>query len=127
MDSDELLAIWDAQLALFSKIAAAAGIEARGEVGYRAAALAVAESLIQLPTVEAANDCIESDKNGARCFLHQAYELDWLINDTADMLLKSYHPIPSAPFYVLGTAVRQLLTQLRKASPEAFDGSARSL
>jgi hypothetical protein len=127
MNSDELIAIWDAQLALFSKIAAAAWIEASGEVGYRAAALAFAESLIQSPTVEAANDCIESDRNGARCFLHQAYELDWLINDTADMLLKSYHPIPSAPFYVVGSAVRQLLTQLRKASPEAFDGSARTL
>jgi len=127
MDSNELLSSWDAQLALFSKSAAAAWIEASGEVGYRAAALAFAENLIRLPTVEAADDCIESDKNGARCFLHQAYELDWLINDTADMLLKSYHPIPSAPFYVLGTAVRQLLTQLRKASPEAFDGSARTL
>jgi len=118
MDSNELLSSWDAQLALFSKSAAAAWIEASGEVGYRAAALAFAENLIRLPTVEAANDCIESDK---------AYELDWLINDTADMLLKSYHPIPSAPFYVLGTAVRQLLTQLRKASPEAFDGSGRTL
>jgi hypothetical protein len=127
MDSNELLAIWDAQLALFSKSAAAAGIEASGEVGYRAAALAFAESLIQLPTPEAANDCIEADRNGARCFLHQACEVDWLINDTADMLLKSYHPIPSAPFYVLGTAVRQLLTQVREASPEDFDGSARTL
>jgi hypothetical protein len=127
MDSDELLPIWDAQFALFSKVAAAAGIEANGEVGYRAAALEFAEGLIQLPTVEAANNCIEADRNGARCFLHKAYELDWLVNDTAEMQLKSYHPIPSAPFYVLGAAVRQLLIRLRKASPEAFDGSARTL
>src|SRR6266850_1082362 len=127
MDSDELLPIWDAQFALFSKIAATAGVEANDEIGYRAAALEFAESLIQLPTVEAANNCIESDRKGARCFLHNAYELDWLVNDTAEMQLKSYHPIPSAPFYVLGAAVRQLLIQLRKASPEAFDGSARVL
>jgi hypothetical protein len=120
MDQDTLLAVWDAQLALLSRIAVEAGLEAKGLAGSRRDAQTFSEALTRCVTLDAAIECVCSDPNGARSFLHQANEFNWLIYDRNQ-------PLPSlptrtfGPFPLLCFGVTKMLKRLEEFNPANFD------
>jgi len=120
MDQDALLAVWDAQLELLSRIAVEAGIEAKGRAGSRSAAQTFSDALTRCATLDSAMECVWSDPDGARSFLHQANEFNWLIYDRNQ-------PLPSlptgafGPFPLVCFAVTALLKRLEEFDPANFE------
>jgi hypothetical protein len=95
MDQETLLAVWEAQLELFLRVAVEAGLEAKGRAVSRIAAKTFSEALTRCVTLDSAAECMRSDPDGARSFLHQANEFDWLIYDRVQEL-------PSLPVGAVG-------------------------
>jgi hypothetical protein len=120
MDQDALLAVWDAQLELLSRIAIESGLEAKGRAGSRIAAKTFSEALTGCVTLHSAAECVRSDPEGARVFLHQANQFNWLIYDRNQ-------PLPSlptgafGPFPLVGFAVTEMLKRLQEFDPANFD------
>jgi hypothetical protein len=120
MDQDALLAVWDAQLELLSRIAVEAGLEAKGRAGSRNAAQTFSDALTWCATLDSAMECVWSDPEGARSFLHQANEFNWLIYDRNQ-------PLPSLPVSAFGPfplvcfAVTALLKRLEEFNPANFE------
>ena len=116
LDQDTLLAAWDAQLELLSRIALEAGIEPKGRAGSRSAAQNFSDALAECVTLDSAMECVWSDPDGARSFLHQANEFNWLIYDRNQ-------PLPSlstgafGPFPLVCFAVTALLKRLQEFDP----------
>ena len=104
MYQDTLLAVWDAQLELLSRIAVESGLEA----------------LAECVTLDSAAECMRSDPEGARVFLHQASEFNWLIYDRNQ-------PLPSlptgafGPFPLVCFAVTEMLKRLQEFDPANLD------
>ena len=120
MEQDTLLAVWDAQLELLSRIAVEAGLEARGCVVSPIAAQTFSEALTRCVTLDSAMEYLWSDPDGARSFLHQAKKLNCLIYDRN-------HPLPSlptgtfGPFPLLCFGVTEMLKRLHEFDPVNFD------
>jgi hypothetical protein len=117
---DTLLAVWDAQLELLSRIAIEAGIEAKGRAGSRSAAQTFSDALTACPTLDSAMECVWSDPDGARSFLHQANVFNWLVYDRNQ-------PLPSlptgafGPFPLVCFAVTALLKRRQEFDPANFE------
>jgi ubiquinone biosynthesis protein Coq4 len=120
MYQDTLLAVWDAQLELLSRIAVESGLEAKGHAGSRIAANTFSEALAECVTLDSAAECMRSDPEGARVFLHQASEFNWLIYDRNQ-------PLPSlptgafGPFPLVCFAVTEMLKRLQEFDPANLD------
>ena len=120
MYQDTLLAVWDAQLELLSRIAVESGLEAKGHPGSRIAAETFSDALTACVSLESAAECIRSDPEGAGMFLHQANEFNWLIYDRNQ-------PLPSlptgafGPFPLVCFAVIKMLKRLQEFDPANSD------
>ena len=120
MDQDTLLAVWDTQLERLSGIAVEAGLEAKGHAGSRVATQIFSDALARCVTLDSAAECMRSDPEGARSFLHQANEFNCLIYDRNKQL-------PSLPIGVFGpfnfvcSAVTDMLQRLQQFDAANFD------
>jgi hypothetical protein len=112
MDQETLLAVWDAQLELLSRIAVESGLESKGHAGSRIAAQIFSEAFGRCNTLDSAAECMRSDPEGARSFLHQANEFNWLIYDRAQEL-PSFPTGEAGPFPFVRKVVTQMLDQLQ--------------
>jgi hypothetical protein len=120
MYQETLLAVWDAQLELLSRIAVESGLEAKGHPGSWIAAHTFSEALMECVTLDSAAECMRSDPEGAQVFLYRANECNWLIYDRNQ-------PLPSlptgefGPFPLVCFAVTKLLHRLQEFDPANFD------
>lgn len=121
MDQDTLLAVWDVQLELLSRIAVEAGLETTEGGGVsRIAAQIFSEALTRCVTLDSATEYVWSDPEGARSFLHQAKEFNHLIYDRN-------HPLPwlptgtFGPFPLLCFGVTEMLKRRQEFDPVNFD------
>lgn len=120
MYEDTSLAVWDAQLELLSRIAVESGLEAKGHAGSRIAAKTFSEALTGCVNWDSAKECMRSDPEGARVFLHQANEFNWLVYDRNQ-------PLPSlstgafGPFPLVCFAVTKMLERLQEFDPANLD------